>query len=118
MTENWAWLSLSAYSEVIPAEQVTAKIPGSKPGKKNNRLVSLEFSGTSDEARLQELLNQLGEYINTNIDTLTSLIGKVDFQARIGWTPTSPQESIALPGALLLALGRLDADLMIDAYAE
>lgn len=118
MGDGWTWLSLSAYSEKIQSAQMTAVIPRSRESRKNPNIVSVEFTGSRDEASLQELLDALGEYLDENLDRLLSLAGDADFQVRIGWTPLTPQECLAVPSGLLLALGRLAADLMVDTYAE
>jgi len=64
------------------------------------------------------LLLELAEYLRAHRGELLSRLGQTVFQLRIGWSPRSPQESLAVSSALLAALAELRADVVIDAYDE
>jgi hypothetical protein len=66
---------------------------------------------------LADLLSELANYLAVHRDQIKVLLPKSDFQLRIGWSPLSPQESVAIPAELLAYLAELRVDLMLDGYA-
>jgi hypothetical protein len=116
--DGWAWLGLSAYSTDLSSIEIARMLPGSVRSPRNPHIASVSFKGQGEGALLNELLAELAEYLASYRGQLQDLLAKAKFQLRIGWSPLSPQESIAIPAALLASLGELRVDLMIDTYGD
>jgi hypothetical protein len=118
MNDGWTWVSLSAYSEDLTSDQIRQVFPGAATERHNPHMASVRFKGPGPRASLAELLQELAEYLGSQGEELQARLGQADFQLRIGWSPQSPQECIAIPSTLLSALARLRVDLMLDAYSD
>ena len=118
MGDGWAWVSLSAYSELISPEEFHQRFPDGKPATKNNKVVSVDFSGESEDLRLEILLERLGNYLVLHRIQLLALRNEAEFRLHIGWTPLSPQECLVVPAQLLKALAELDVNIMFDGYGD
>jgi hypothetical protein len=118
MGDGWAWISLSAYSEAMMAEELALRMPDAKPGKRNRHLAAVEFGGGESDPPLEQLLRELGAYLDRHRGRLVALGADADFQLRIGWSPRSPQEALAISADLLAALGELKCPVMLDTYND
>jgi hypothetical protein len=118
MGGGWAWVSLSAQSNDLSPAEIRDALPGSVPSRRNPHLASVRFKGDGPRASLDELLLELADCLRSHHGELLSALGQMDFQLRIGWSPRSPQESLAVSSTLLTALAEIRADVMIDAYDE
>jgi hypothetical protein len=118
MGDGWAWVSLSAYSEAMTAEELALRMPDAKPGKRNRHLAAVDFAGDDPGVPLEQLLQELGAYLARHRGRLVALSADADFQLRIGWSPRSPQEALAIPAELLTALGELKCPIMLDTYND
>jgi hypothetical protein len=116
--DGWAWLSLSAVSSHLSSEETRDLLPGSVASQRNPHLASVRFRGGDAGSSLSALLSELADYIDSHRDALRNGSRSADFQLRVGWSPRSPQESVAIPAPLLAALGDLGADVMIDVYDD
>jgi hypothetical protein len=116
MGDGWAWVSLSAYSEELSSDQIRDLLPGSEASRGSQHLASVQFRGTGRRASLAELVQEVAEYLGSHGETLRDQLGQADFQLRIGWSPLSPQECIALPSAFLSVLAELHVDVTLDTY--
>jgi hypothetical protein len=116
MGDGWAWLSLSALNGDLPSEEIQAMLPGSTASRQNSHLAAVEFSGHGEPTSLQELLDELAEYLDSHLSDILGLLADADFQLRIGWSPLTPQECVAIPSSVVAGLARLHADVMIDTY--
>ena|SRR5580693_8265508 len=118
MGDGWAWVSLSAHSTDLSSDGLRDVLPGSVVSRRNPHLASVRFKGPGSRASLDELLLELAEYLSSHRDTLLSRLGHADIQLRVGWSPRSPQESLAVSWTLLTALAEIRADVVIDTYDE
>lgn len=118
MGDGWAWLSLSVFSSNLSSEEARDLLPGSVASQRNPHLASVRFRGGDRGASLSALLSELADYLDSHRDELRNRSRSADFQLRVGWSPRSPQESVAIPAPLLAALADLGVDVMIDAYDD
>jgi hypothetical protein len=116
MSNEWAWISLSAYSEELGSDQIAQLLPRSEAVRGNSNLAATEFGTKISEKTIGELIGQVSMYLETYADELKARLPRADFQLRIGWMPRSPQESIAFPPILLSNLAKLNAAVMLDVY--
>jgi hypothetical protein len=116
MGDGWAWVSLSVLSRDLSPEAVRGLLPGSVASRQNPRLAAVEFGGRGGQTSLQALLDELADYLESHRGNLPGSLRQADFQLRIGWSPRTPQECVAIPSAVVEVLAALHADVMIDAY--
>jgi hypothetical protein len=116
--EGWAWVSLSAISNGLSAEDLVDRLPQSHPGRINSAIVVVDFDKVQPDPSLSDQLEALGRYLAEFRSELLSLRQAAKFELRIGWLPRDPQEGLVVPSQLLRSLAELDVDIMLDGYGS